>query len=105
MTAPSVDVRKAAQRVQSGEAVLLDIREAFELEMASIEGAVHIPMREIPARLAEIPKDRPVLVICHSGGRSAVAAQWLAARGYKAENVVGGIDAWADEVDPDVPKY
>lgn len=103
--APLVDVAEAALRFRAGEATLLDVREPSELRLASIDGALHVPMRTVPARLAEIPRDRPVLVMCHHGSRSQMVADWLAAQGYRAENVAGGIDAWADEVDPKVPKY
>jgi adenylyltransferase/sulfurtransferase len=103
--APLIAVSEAARRVRSGEAILLDVREPPELAIVSIEGALHVPMRQVPARLGDIPRDRPVLVLCHHGGRSQVVADWLAAKGYVAQNVAGGIDAWADEVDPSLPKY
>lgn len=103
--APLVDATEAARRVRDGEAVLLDVREPFELRQAAVEGSLHIPMREIPARLEEIPKDRPVLVMCHHGARSQAVADWLLPKGYKVENVAGGIDAWACDVDPQVGRY
>ncbi len=81
------------------------MREPSELAVASVEGALHVPMRHVPARLADIPKDRPVLVLCHHGGRSQVVADWLVAQGYRAQNVAGGIDAWSDAVDPSIPRY
>lgn len=105
MTAPLIDVAEAARRFRAGEAVLLDVREASELQRASVAGALHIPMRQVPARAAELPKDKPILVLCHHGGRSQAVADWLAPHGYDVQNVAGGIDAWADEVDPSVPKY
>jgi rhodanese-related sulfurtransferase len=105
MTAPLVDVREAARRHASREALLLDVREPAELAIAAIAGALHVPMRQVPQRLAELPRDRPVLVLCHHGGRSQVVADWLLAKGFAAQNVAGGIDAWTDEVDPSVPKY
>lgn len=105
MPAPLVDVEEAARRFEAGEATLLDVREPSELAVASIEGALHVPMRQVPARIQEIPRDRPVLVLCHHGGRSQVVADWLLRQGYRAENVAGGIDAWADAVDPAVPRY
>lgn len=95
----------AASRFQAGAATLLDVREEFELERAEVDGALWIPMREIPQRLKEIPQELPVLVMCHTGMRSQVVADWLAARGYRAENVRGGIEAWADEVDAGVGRY
>lgn len=105
MPAPLVDVDEAARRFEAGEATLLDVREPSELAIAAIEGALHVPMRQVPARLAEIPKDRPVLVLCHHGGRSQVVADWLAAKGYQAANVAGGIDAWAGVVDEAIARY
>lgn len=103
--APLVDVEEAARRFRSGECLLLDVREPFELARAQVEGALHIPMREVPARLAELPKDRPILVMCHHGGRSQSVADWLLPRGFQVSNVAGGINAWSDAVDGSVPKY
>lgn len=105
MSAPLVDVTDAARRFRQGEAILLDVREASELARVRVEGALHIPMREVPARMGELPKDRPILVMCHHGGRSQAVADWLAPKGFRVENVAGGIDAWADEVDTSVGKY
>lgn len=105
MPAPLVDVEEAARRFESGESLLLDVREPSELAVAAIEGALHVPMRQVPARAKDIPKDRPVLVLCHHGGRSQVVADWLASQGFQAENVAGGIDAWSDAVDASIPRY
>lgn len=106
MRAPLVSVKEAADRFHKGEAVLLDVREPFELQVASVEGALHVPMMQVPARLGDLPRDKPVLVMCHHGGRSQQVADWLLAQGYAGvQNVAGGIDAWADEVDASVPKY
>lgn len=105
MPAPLIDVEEAARRFQAGEATLLDVREPSELAIVKVEGALHVPMRQVPGRLAEVPKDRPVLVLCHHGGRSQMVADWLQAQGYRAENVAGGIDAWADVVDQTLAKY
>lgn len=105
MSAPLVDASEAARRFRGGEAVLLDVREPFELAVARVEGALHIPMRELAARVQELPRDRPIFVLCHSGARSQRVANWLLPQGFDASNVAGGIDAWSDEVDPSVPKY
>lgn len=106
MSAPlQVDVVTAAQLFRDG-ALLLDVREPDELACVQVTGATHIPMRDIPARLAEIPTDRPVLVLCHHGGRSGRVTQFLRAQGRdNVTNVAGGIDAWALEVDPALPRY
>jgi rhodanese-related sulfurtransferase len=93
---------------EAGEAnvILLDVREHVELEIASVARARHIPMREIPTRLAELDRDRPVVVMCHSGGRSRRVAEYLSSNGFSdVFNLKGGIDAWSTEIDPQVPRY
>jgi rhodanese-related sulfurtransferase len=85
---------------------LLDVREDDEREAAVIEPSLHIPMREVPLRLAEIPKDREIVVYCHGGTRSAMIAGFLESHGYPhVANLSGGIDAWSRTVDPKVPRY
>ena len=89
-----------------GSLVLLDVREPDEREMAAIEPSIHIPMRDVPMRLAEIPKDKEVVVYCHGGTRSAMIAGFLEGHGYTSvANLEGGIDAWSRRVDPNVPRY
>ena len=86
--------------------VLLDVREPEELEQAALTGACHIPMRQVPERLDELPKDRPIVVFCHAGGRSRRVAQFLAANGFEQVfNLDGGIDAWSRTVDERVGRY
>lgn len=76
--------------------VLLDVRELDEWEAGHAPGAVHIPLAELPARYGELDAEARVLVICHSGARSAQATRWLTeAAGYDAANVDGGMVAWA----------
>lgn len=74
---------------------LLDVREDEEWAAGYAPGAWHIPLRELGARTAEIPQDQAVYVICRSGGRSARAAEALAAAGWDAINVAGGMQDWA----------
>ncbi|WP_129787460.1 rhodanese-like domain-containing protein [Promicromonospora panici] len=75
--------------------VLLDVREQDEWDAGHAPGAVHIPLSDLPARFAELDAESPVLVVCHSGGRSARATQWLnEAAGFEATNLEGGILAW-----------
>lgn len=105
MSAPLVDVRDAAASLAAGDAILLDVREPSELRVVGIAGALHIPMRHVPGRLAELPRERRILVLCHHGGRSQVVADWLHAAGFDAANVAGGIDAWACDLDPTLPRY
>jgi rhodanese-related sulfurtransferase len=75
--------------------VLLDVREDDEWSLGHAPGAAHIPMGQVPARLAEIPIDTELYVICHLGGRSQRVAQYLAQNGYEPVNVSGGMAAWA----------
>jgi rhodanese-related sulfurtransferase len=85
--------------------VLLDVRESHEVAYARITPHVHIPMDMIPACHEEIDKDTPIVVMCHTGVRSAVACGFLEPLGYDVTNLEGGIDAWSQLVDPSVPRY
>jgi rhodanese-related sulfurtransferase len=86
--------------------LLLDVREPDEIATASIAWATTIPMRDVPGRLAELPTDKPIAVMCHGGGRSGRITQFLNENGYPdAVNVAGGIDAWSTQIDPTVPTY
>lgn len=90
--------------------LLLDVREAWEVATARFElpgaNAVHMPMRELPVRLAELDPARPILGLCHHGIRSLQCIAFLLQRGYPdVYNIDGGIDAWSREVDPSVPRY
>ncbi len=107
MSILQVSVSELRDRRDAKEAfLLLDVREPFEVEVASIAGALTIPMGEIPARLEEIAKDRPVLVLCHHGIRSFQVGHWLRTQGFEdVSNVQGGIDAWSLEIDSSVPRY
>ena len=91
-------------------ALLLDVREPWEVALAAIriDGAAHadIPMGELPARLAEIDPARPVVCICHHGMRSAQVVAFLMQRGLQdVYNLDGGIAAWSTLIDSDVPQY
>ena len=78
-------------------AVILDVREPHELEKARIEGALHIPLGELVARVDEVPRDTTVYTLCHVGGRSAQATAYLESIGVDAVNISGGILAWYRE--------
>jgi rhodanese-related sulfurtransferase len=89
-----------------GDVVLLDVREPDEVATAAVRGAVHIPMRDVPARLAELDANRPLVVMCHSGGRSSRVAAFLKQNGFpNVYNLKGGIDAWSTQIDSRVPRY
>ena len=93
-------------RATPAQAILLDVREPYERELAAIEPSLHIPMGEVPDRIAEIPRDRPLVVYCHGGTRSRMVAGFLEGQGYSTvDNLAGGIDAWSRTVDPKVPRY
>jgi adenylyltransferase/sulfurtransferase len=101
-----VGVRDFAEEWRGGGVQLVDVREAGELAVSSIEGAMHIPLGELPRRLGELESARPIVVVCHTGVRSARATEMLRAAGFaRARNLAGGIDAWSREVDPTVPRY
>ena len=100
-----IDVATAAQLFREG-VLLVDVREDSEVATCRIEGSRHIPMRQIPEHLAELPRDRPMLVVCHHGGRSRKVTQFLRANGFgQVSNVAGGIDAWAEQIEPAMPRY
>ncbi len=104
-TPPEVDVTTAAQLLREG-ALLLDVREVSEVETCAITGSRHIPMRQIPESLPDLPRDRLILVLCHHGGRSLRVSQFLRANGFaQISNVAGGIDAWAGQIDPSLARY
>ncbi len=85
---------------------LLDVREAWEIQTASVAGSINISMQEVPQRMAELDRTLPLAVMCHSGGRSARVASYLSAAGFaKIANIAGGIDAWSLTVDTSIPRY
>ncbi len=102
-----ITIEEAALLLRSSTPpVLIDVREPSEYQVCQIAGSKLIPLATVPERLAEIPKDAPVLIHCHHGGRSLRATQFLRSKGYtQVSNVKGGIDAWSLKIDPKVPRY
>lgn len=93
-------------RETNPEAIFLDVREDSELAICRIEGALHIPMGQIPDRFESLPREAPLVVFCHHGMRSMHVLQFLEAKGFEnGVNLAGGIHAWATDVDPNVTKY
>lgn len=93
-------------RTNDPEVVLLDVREDSELAICRIEGALHIPMGEIPDRHEALPKNTPIVAFCHHGMRSMNVLQYLEAKGFEnVINMAGGIHAWAAEVEPEMRRY
>jgi molybdopterin/thiamine biosynthesis adenylyltransferase/rhodanese-related sulfurtransferase len=103
---PQLSVKDLKKRMDAGENLfILDVREPFEYQIANIGGKL-IPQGEVPQRLAEIDRNREIIVQCKSGGRSQRIAELLKESGYpKVANLSGGILAWSDQIDPSVPKY
>ncbi len=90
-----VSPAEAYRRLQNDPAPLIvDVRQPVETRAGSVPGAVLIPLTEFGRRLAELPRDRPILVICRSGHRSPLAARQLRRAGYDVANVSGGTLAW-----------
>jgi adenylyltransferase/sulfurtransferase len=104
---PQVSPRELKSRLDAGaHPVILDVREPWEVAVASIPGSVHIPLRDLARRVGELDASQDVVVMCRSGGRSQQAAQFLATRGFAhVSNLDGGILAWSRDVDPTVAIY
>lgn len=93
-----------------GNALVLDVREPWEVQAASVilDGVdvAYIPMRELPTRLGELDRQRPVACLCHHGARSLQVASFLSYHGFEQlANITGGIELWATEHDPRIPRY
>jgi sulfur-carrier protein adenylyltransferase/sulfurtransferase len=103
---PEISVRELKQKLDTGEDInVLDVREPHEYEVANI-GVRLIPLGELPQRLAELDQDDILAIHCKTGARSARAVKLLQDSGFeKVYNVKGGIAAWSEEIDPNVPKY
>ena len=94
------------KKMDSGKDIFLhDVREGWEFSLASIEGSENFPMCEVVDRQQEFAYEEEIVVICHYGERSQLAAKELAECGFNVYNLVGGIDAWSQVVDPTVPRY
>lgn len=102
-----ISVEELAQWRASGRNfVLLDVREPYELARAELPGALHMPLHDIPRRISELRNDVDIAVLCHHGHRSDGVATFLRMQGFeRAHNVEGGIDAYAQRVDPAIPRY
>ncbi|HEV7607568.1 MAG TPA: rhodanese-like domain-containing protein [Steroidobacteraceae bacterium] len=102
-----ISVEELKARRDLGEnPLVLDVREEWELQLASIPGVVHVPMNQVPARLSELSPKSETIVMCHAGGRSMRVAHFLADQGFtNVANLSGGISAWSQLVDATVPQY
>lgn len=104
---PQISVEELKALLEHGDDVcVLDVREPWEFETARVEGAKLIPLMQLPEKVGELDPKKPVVVMCHSGGRSARATAFLRKSGFdRAFNLAGGIDAWSERIDPKVPRY
>lgn len=101
-----IDTTEAAKLFAQGTHLLLDVREPVEWDICAIDGSTKISMSHIPEQLDTLPRDKPILVMCHHGGRSMKITQYLRSEGYPlATNVAGGIHAWANKIDPSLARY
>ena len=86
-------------KLEAGEKLeIVDVREQEEVQVGMIEGAKHIPMGEIPARLDEFDKDKEYIFVCRSGGRSGNVCHFMQEQGFKVVNMIGGMLDWTGEV-------
>jgi rhodanese-related sulfurtransferase len=102
-----LSVRELADMRSAGKKhTVLDVRGARELDVCSLECALHIPMGEISACTNDLPTDQLLVVLCHHGARSQMVVDFLRGAGFdNAVNLNGGIDAWACDVDQSMPRY
>ncbi len=104
---PSITPRELRERLDRGERlIILDVREPYELEISRLPGAIHIPMGQVAERVHELNPADEIVVMCRSGGRSAQITRLLLTMGFgRVKNLEGGINAYAQEVDPSLPVY
>jgi rhodanese-related sulfurtransferase len=93
---PEIDQTSFAARLVEDDVLVVDVRESREYRPGHVPGAKNMPLSLLPALLPEVPKDRPVYVICQSGGRSAQATALMRAVGIDATTVAGGTGAWIE---------
>ena len=102
-----LELARALEGPEPGRPFILDVRNPDEVRLAALAGSLNVPLHELPARLDEIREvaDRAVVVLCHTGVRSYHAAAFLESVGIAAASLRGGIEGWAIEVDPRMPRY
>ena len=106
MSVPEITPSDFVARRERGDTLtLLDVREDWELGVASVPNVVHIPMGQVADRLQELDKDTEIVVLCRSGRRSLEVAKFLQQNGYKTVNLAGGILAWSRDLDATIPTY
>ena len=106
-TLPEISPQELKQKLDGNESVLLlDVREPSEHDIVHLEGARLIPLNTLPQNIDSLPSDQEIVVYCHHGQRSLYAVAFLQQNGFnEAKNLIGGIDQWAAEIDPTLPRY
>ncbi|MDA1097880.1 MAG: rhodanese-like domain-containing protein [Proteobacteria bacterium] len=104
---PDIDVHDLAGLRAGGQVhTLLDVREPDEVAVCAIANSRFIPMQQIPRHVADLPREHPLVILCHHGTRSGMVADFLRGNGFpNVFNLAGGIDAWAHEIEPEMPRY
>ena len=101
-----IDVAQLATLLEHDSPVLLDVREPWEFEICHIDGSINIPMGQIPQQLQQLQATNEIVVICHHGIRSQQVISFLRQQSITGlVNLDGGVDAWAREIDADMPVY
>ncbi len=90
----AISATAAKAQIDAIKPVIVDVREPAELKEGFIAGAINIPIRELPAKIATLPKDKPILVVCKVGHRGSMAMVFLRGQGYNVKSISGGINAW-----------
>jgi len=103
--AHEVSVVEASRLHGRAEVVVVDVRESTEHQLVQVEGCLLLPLSELPQKLDILPQDKPLLILCHHGGRSAMATVFLQKNGFDVKNIKGGIDAWSIVVDSSLVRY
>ena len=101
----TISVKEAHEKLQQDSCVFLDVRTKEERAICVIEPSLFIPMAKLQTDFVKLPKDKEIVVYCHTGGRSAMATGFLKSKGYNAANLTGGIIAWHDQIDPSIATY
>jgi rhodanese-related sulfurtransferase len=90
-----VDAAEVAERLADRNVLVIDVRQPTEWRRGHIDGSLNLPLTQLTSRLHRLPNDKPVVTVCATGHRSALAARTLQRAGYQAENLKGGMRAWS----------
>ena len=102
----AVELARWRADASRGAPLVVDVREPWELELCRIDGSLPIPLGELSRRMGELPRGRPLVLVCHHGGRSQQAAMLLEGAGFtQVHNLAGGVESWAVGVDSTMKRY